>query len=71
MRRQQRAPRAWYLDALSSLAYFALALVVAKAARGFGPLPALFAFVILAGLGWYFGKSAWRGLLADRQPPSS
>jgi hypothetical protein len=67
LQKQQRLPRAWYLDALSSIAYFVLALVVGKAAGRLGPFAALFSFGILGGLGWLFARSAWRGLLEARE----
>jgi hypothetical protein len=60
--------RAWYLDAVSAFAFFALCLLLSKgASRLFGPFGGLFFFLITGGAGWYFAKSAWRGLLGDRQ----
>jgi|GEM_PF-5536770 hypothetical protein len=64
---QQPPPRSWFLDALSALAFGLLSLLLAAATkRALGPIPALLVFAVLGGTGYFFGKSAWRGLLAAR-----
>lgn len=64
----RRTERAWYLDAVTSLACFVLCLLVSKGmSRALGLFGGLFFFAITGGAGWYFAKSAWRGLLGDRQ----
>lgn len=60
-------PRPWYWDALAAFAFWALALAAGKGvSRAFGPFGGLFFFLFTAGLGWMFGRAAWRGYLARR-----
>ena len=60
---EQRAPRAWYVDALTAFAFFLLAfLMTAGAKRALGPIPALFVLILTGGTAYFFGRSAWRGL---------
>lgn len=61
------AVRPWYMDGLCALAFFALALLLGKTiSRALGPIAGLFFFAITAGLGWFYAKAAWRGLLQAR-----
>ena len=66
--RQQAPPaRAWYLDALSAIAFFLLALTLVRGVKNvFGPIGGLFFFVICAGMGWFHARAAWRNLLERR-----
>lgn len=60
--------RPWFLDALSAFAFWCLAFVGGKGAgKLFGPFGALFVFLIAAGLGWAFGRAAWRGYTKRRR----
>lgn len=55
------------MDGLCALAFFALALLLGKTiSRALGPIAGLFFFAITAGLGWFYAKAAWRGLLQAR-----
>ena len=59
--------RPWYWDALASLTFWGQAFWLGKFfSRGF-PAIGLFVFLIFAGLGWMFGRSARRGLLEGRE----
>ena len=61
------AGRPWYLDGLSALAFFAVALFLSKPVRNLlGPVAPLFFFLMTAGIGWQFAKIAWNDLLARR-----
>jgi hypothetical protein len=65
--RSSIGPRQWYMEALSAIAYGALALCLGKTvSRALGPLPGLLFLLVLAGLSWYHGKAAWHGLIAAR-----
>lgn len=59
------AARPWYLDSLSSLAFFGMSLFLGRALRGV-PILALFVFLGCFAMGWFFGRSAWRELVANR-----
>ncbi len=59
--------RPWWWDGLTALAFWGNALVVGKfMTRTLGPIAGLFVFAILAGLGWFFGRAAWQGLMDAR-----
>ena len=60
--------RAWYHDAILSLACFALCLTLGKGvSRLYSGFSADCSFFSLtAGAGWVYGKSAWRGLIEER-----
>ena len=60
-------PRSWWLDALTGFAFFVVALALGKtAARIGGPALGLLFFLPNIGLAYWFGRSAWRGLLEGR-----
>ena len=60
-------PRPWWWDALAAFVCFLQAFAGAKfLARIFGPFAGLFALLFFAGLGWFFAKAAWRGLMEKR-----
>jgi hypothetical protein len=63
---QRARPRAWYVDALAALAFFVQAVALGRVLRVF-PFFAFFAFAASAGVGWYFCKAAWRGLVEARR----
>jgi len=66
----RRPPRSWYVDALSAVAYLLLAfLLTAGAKRALGPIPALAVLTLTGGLCFFFGRSAWRGVLEARSAP--
>ena len=60
--------RAWYIDALSGLAFTILTFYVTRSAKALGTIPALFTFIILGGMAFSFCRSAWRGLLLALKP---
>jgi hypothetical protein len=59
---QKKLPRRWYLDAISALMAAMLAYFVGRGLKGFLPL-ALLLVIFLLGMAYYFGRSAWRGLM--------
>lgn len=65
---QRVLPRSWYLDALSSLAFLALGILLIRPLKAFPPL-AVFVVLFHLGMAYYLGRSAVRGLLKIRQRP--
>ena len=64
VRRPPPAPRAWYLDAVASLAFIALALFCGKSvARAIGPFAGFIFLAFTGGFGYLFGRAAWNGLM--------
>ena len=70
VRRRQHDPlpsrRSWWWDALAALAFFGQAFVAGRFFARVNPLAGLFVLAVLGGLGWFFAKAAWRGLLEAR-----
>lgn len=66
LRASTRPARPWYVDAATAGAFFFQAIVLARWLRGVPPA-ALFIFLISGGAGWFFARSAWRGLLKARK----
>lgn len=67
MRGANRGIRPWWWDALGALAFLGQAVFVGKMmTRALGPVAGLFFFLVNAGLGYYFGRAAWRALLDAR-----
>jgi len=65
--RHRAAPRRWYQDAASALAFFLLAFFLTRGAKAtLGPFAALFVLAITAGIGYVFARAAWRGLTDDK-----
>lgn len=58
--------RPWWWDALAALAFFGQAFFLGKAAVRFMPILGLLFFFANFGLGYFFARAAWRGLLAER-----
>jgi hypothetical protein len=54
------------VDAATAGAFFFQAIVMSRWLRGI-PAAALFVFIVSAGAGWFFARSAWRGLLTARK----
>lgn len=61
-----RPARPWYVDGLTAGAFFFQALVLGRWLRMVPPA-AFFVFTVSAGAGWFFARSAWRGLLDGRK----
>ncbi|GAB4463910.1 MAG: hypothetical protein OHK0029_33300 [Armatimonadaceae bacterium] len=63
--------RLWYLDMIAAVALFAVGIIGAKALRGaVGVIPALFFFILLGGLGYYYFRVAWSVLRQGREQSS-
>jgi hypothetical protein len=59
--------RKWYLDALAAFAFFIVAITLGKGAtRALGPIAGVIVFVINVGMGWFFARGAWNGLMGNR-----
>ena len=67
MRARPAARRAWWLDALSAIAFLVLTIVVARPLARVNFLFGLFAFALLGGMTYFFAKSAWRGIIEGRE----
>lgn len=59
--------RPFFLDFIAAMALVVVAFIGAKGlSRIMGAIPAVFFFVSVAGLGWYYFRVAWRELLRGR-----
>jgi hypothetical protein len=62
----QQSARSWWLDAITALAFFGLALFLGRSIGRVVPFAGLFVFLVNAGLGYWHARAAWRGLLNAR-----
>ena len=71
---QQPVPgtnRPFILDFIAAIALVVVGFLGAKGlARTLGAIPALFFFVLVAGLGWYYFRAAWQALRRGREGKS-
>ena len=66
LRPSENRQRAWWLDAITALAFFALAALLGRSIGRVVPFAGLFVFLLNAGLGYWHARAAWRGLLEAR-----
>lgn len=60
--------RPFFLDFIAAVALLVVGFLGARGlARTLGVIPALFFFVVVAGLGWYYFRTAWRALRRGRE----
>ncbi len=58
--------RSWWLDAVTALAFFAVAVLLGRGVGRVVPFAGLFLFLVNAGLGYWHARAAWRALLDAR-----
>jgi hypothetical protein len=59
--------RLFFLDFIASVALLVGAFVGAKGLARLHPILGLFFFIVVAGLGWYYFRVAWRELRRGRE----
>lgn len=57
--------RHWIADAATAAALFLLSFFLTRSTKGLG-FVSLFVFIGTAGAGYAFARSAWRGIVGDR-----
>lgn len=67
----QSAPtnhRPFFMDFIAAVALVLVAFIGGRGlARTLGAVPAIFFFVVVAGLGWYYFRVGWRELRRGRE----
>jgi hypothetical protein len=59
--------RPFFLDFIAAVALLVVAFVGAKGLARLHPVLGLFFFIVVAGLGWYYFRVAWRDLRRKRE----